>query len=114
MISRGVDVAIWGSWARYVCDAAPHRFVKFALDVMGVEKGESDEETIERGISAMEQFYRQIHMPANMKELGIAPTTEQIRIMAASCEEKTQGPNGAVKPLCKEDMEKIYTMALGK
>ena len=31
--------AIWGSWARYVYDAAPHRFVKFALDVMGLSEG---------------------------------------------------------------------------
>ena len=38
-------------------------------------------------------------------------TAEQIRAMAASCEEKTQGPNGAVKPLYKEDMEKIYIIA---
>ena len=51
-------------------------------------------------------------MPVNMRELGIAPTEEQIAFMAASCEEKTQGPNGAVKPLLKEDMEKIYRMAL--
>ena len=60
----------------------------------------------------MEQFYRDIHMPTNMRELGISPTRQQIAQMAASCEEKTQGPNGAVVPLRKEDMEKIYTMAL--
>ena len=78
---------------------------------MDVGKGADDKVTIERGISAMEHFYRQIHMPVNMKELGIAPTAEQIRAMAASCEEKTQGPNGAVKPLYKEDMEKIYIIA---
>ena len=112
-VAHGAGLAaIWGSWARYVCSAAPHRFVKFALDVMGVEPGQNDEETIERGICAMEQFYRDINMPVNMRELGIAPTEEQIAFMAASCEEKTQGPNGAVKPLLKEDMEKIYRMAL--
>ena len=114
-VAHGAGLAaIWGSWARYVYDAAPHRFVKFALDVMGVEEGGTGKETIERGICAMEDFYRQIHMPTNMKELGISPSKEQIRFMAASCEEKTQGPNGAVKPLHKEDMEKIYTMALGE
>ena len=32
--------------------------------------------------------------------------------MAASCEEKAGGANGQVIPLKKEDMEKIYRMAL--
>ena len=113
-VAHGAGLAaIWGSWARYVCDAAPGRFLKFALQIMKVTPGETDEETIERGICAMEQFFRDINMPVNMKELGIAPTKEQIEFMAASCEEKTQGPNGAVKPLRKEDMVKIYTAALG-
>lgn len=113
-VAHGAGLAaIWGSWARYVCDAAPARFEKFALEAMGVDNSGTQAEIIERGICAMEQFYREINMPTNMKELGIAPTPEQIRIMAASCEEKTQGPNGQVKPLLAADMEVIYTNALG-
>ncbi len=104
--------AIWGSWARYVYKAAPERFVKFALEVIGVKQGSNDEETIENGISGMETFYHEIGIPTNMRELGINPTEEQIRFMAASCEEKSGGANGQVVPLKKEDMEKIYRMAL--
>ena len=48
----------------------------------------------------------------HLKELGIAPTEEQIEFMAASCEEKAGGANGQVIPLKKEDMEAIYHMAL--
>ena len=111
-VAHGAGLAaIWGSWARYVHRAAPQRFVKFALEVLDATPGKDDEETIENGIRAMEQFYREIHMPTTMKELGIEPTDEQIAFMPASCEEKTGGANGAVIPLKKEDMEKIYKMA---
>lgn len=112
-VAHGAGLAaIWGSWARYVWKAAPHRFVKFAINVMGVTPGKDDAETVEKGIVAMEDFYRAIKMPTNMKELGVTPTDEQIEFMATSCHEKTGGANGAVIPLNKEDMAKIYRMAL--
>ncbi len=112
-VAHGAGLAaIWGSWARYVWKAAPHRFVKFAVNVMGVTPGKDDAETVEKGIVAMEDFYRAIKMPTNMRELGVTPTDEQIEFMAASCHDKTGGANGAVIPLNKEDMAKIYRMAL--
>ena len=111
-VAHGAGLAaIWGSWARYVHHAAPHRFVKFATDVMGISTLSTDEETIEAGIQAMEDFYRDIHMPTNMKELGIKPSDEQIEAMAASCAVKTGNANGQVIPLTKENMVKIYKMA---
>lgn len=113
-VAHGAGLAaIWSSWARYVYHAAPNRFEKFALEVMEVEPGATQNETIEKGISAMEQFYRDISMPTNMAELGIYPTDEQIACMAASCEEQDGGVTGNVVPLKKEDMEKIYKMARG-
>ena len=112
-VAHGAGLAaIWGSWARYVHPAAPHRFVKFAQRVLDVDGTGTEEEIIERGIQAMEEFYREIKMPTSMKELGIEPTEEQIRWMAQSCEIKAGGANGAVIPLKKEDMEQIYKMAL--
>lgn len=112
-VAHGAGLAaIWGSWARYVCDAAPERFLKYAVEVMDVAPVGTDAEIIENGIRKMEQFYRDINMPTNMKKLGIAPTEEQIQFMAASCEEKTKGANGAVKPLKKEDMAIIYRNSL--
>ncbi len=59
--------------------------MKYAVDVMGVTPGATDEETALAGIAAMEEFYHRIGMPINFKELGIAPTDEQIAEMAASC-----------------------------
>lgn len=111
-VAHGAGLAaIWGSWARYVSHRAPHRFVKFAMNVFGVAPEANEEETIEKGIRAVEDFYRSIHMPTSMGELGIHPTEEQIEEMAAGCERATGGSNGSVLPLKKEDMIQIYKMA---
>ena len=63
------------------------------------------------GIAAMEDFYHRIAMPANLKELGIAPTEEQILAMAASCAKASGGKKGSAKVLYEEDMAAIYRMA---
>jgi alcohol dehydrogenase YqhD (iron-dependent ADH family) len=104
--------AIWPSWARYVCKDCLPRFVKYAINVMKVEPGSTDEETALKGIEAMEDFYRQINMPTNMKELGIEPTEEQILEMTRSCAQAAGGKKGSAKILYPEDMAAIYRMAL--
>ena len=91
--------AIWPSWARYVCKDCLPRFVKYAINVMKVEPGSTDEETALKGIEAMEDFYRQINMPTNMKELGIEPTEEQILEMTRSCAQAAGGKKGSAKIL---------------
>ena len=107
-VAHGAGLAaIWASWARYVWTYAPDRFVKFAVRVMGVEPTGTDAEIVEKGICAVEDFYREINMPTNMRELGIAPTEEQIAEMA----EKSVA-EGSVKKLTREDMVAIYKAAL--
>ena len=111
-VAHGAGLAaVWGSWARYVSHAAKKRFAKFAVNVLGVMPGKDEEETIEKGIQTMEDFYRSIQMPTSLTELGINPTDEQIEQMAASCEQAAGGANGCVVPLKKEDMVQIYKMA---
>ena len=43
------------------------------LYVMDVKPCPTDEETAILGIEAMEDFFRSIHMPTNLKELGVTP-----------------------------------------
>lgn len=110
-VAHGAGLAaVWGSWARYVCSHAPHRFVKFAVNVMGVEPGE-DQAVMEAGIVAMEQFFRATGMPTNLSELGVAPTDAEIVHMAKSCYAACGGPCGCIKPLEVEDMIQIYKNA---
>ena len=113
-VTHGAGLAaVWPSWARYVYKECLPRFVRYAVKVMGVsDSGQGDEVVALEGITRMEDFYHRIGMPVNMRELGIAPTDEQIMEMARSCEEACGGKKGSAKVLFREDMEKIYRMAL--
>ena len=111
-VTHGAGLAaIWGTWARYVMKDCLPRFVRYAVNVMGVEPKENDEATALAGIEAMEAFYRRIGMPTNMRELGIEPTEEQILEMAKSCAAASGGVKGSAKKLYCADMAEIYRRA---
>jgi len=94
-IAHGAGLtAVWGSWARYVLKDCLPRFFRFARNVMGILEEGSEEEIALKGIEAMEDFYRQIGMPTNMKELGIEPTEEQMTAMAHMCSLAAGGCKG--------------------
>jgi len=113
-VAHGAGLAaVWGSWARYVKNDCLHRFYRFAVQVMGIEDTGSENETAFRGIEAMEDFYRSIHMPTNLKELGIEPTDEQLKTMAHMCSIAAGGSKGSAKKLVEKDMLEIYRMAAG-
>ena len=100
--------AVWGSWARYVYKNCLARFKRFAVNVMGVEPSGSDEETALKGIAALEDFFRRIHMPTNLKELGVNATEEDLATMAHKCAVGVDGAKGSAKLLREEDMLAIY------
>ena len=104
--------ALWGTWARYVYKERPERFVRFARNVLQVKPGADDEETILNGISAMEDYYRSIGMPVNLRELGVHPTDQQFRELARKCSVAANDSLGVVKKLHQADMEAIYRAAL--
>lgn len=113
-VAHGAGLAaLWGTWARYVLPCNPARFANFAVRVLGVEPQGDDTATALKGIEAMEDFYRAIHMPTSLKELGIAPTEEQIREMAHKCFVAAPNGLGAIKRLSEEDMAEIYRKAMG-
>jgi hypothetical protein len=108
-VAHGAGLAaIWGSWARYVYKDCLPRFKRFALNVMEVEDQGSDEDIALRGIEAMEDFYRQIKMPTNLRELGIEPTEEELTLMAKKCAAGVGGHCGSAKVLEEADMLAIY------
>lgn len=112
-VTHGAGLAaIWPSWARYVYKEALPRFVRYAIEVMNVEPAATDEETALKGIEAMEQFYHEIGMPINMKELGIEPTDEQCREMARRGAEACGGSRGSAKVMYEEDLYNVFKMAL--
>ncbi|MBO4882061.1 MAG: iron-containing alcohol dehydrogenase [Lachnospiraceae bacterium] len=112
-VAHGAELAaIWGSWARYVYKDCLHRFKKFALNVMDVADQGSDEEIALAGIEAMEDFYRSINMPTNLRELGVKATDEDLVTMAHKCAVGVGGEMGSAKVLNEEAMLAIFRAAM--
>ena len=103
--------AVWPAWARYVMKNCLHRFVRFAVNVMGAAPGATDEETAEKGIDALAAFFRSIGMPTNLKELGVSPADDDFKLLAKNCAIAVGGKIGSAMPLYEKDMEAIYRAA---
>ncbi|MBP5438059.1 MAG: iron-containing alcohol dehydrogenase [Treponema sp.] len=112
-VAHGAGLAaLWGSWARYVYKNCLPRFKKFAINVMGISPAAaSDEEIALKGIEAMEDFYHQIKMPTNLRELGVNATDDDLKLMAHKCAVGVNGGKGSAKFLKEEDMLEIYKMS---
>lgn len=113
-VAHGAGLAaVWGSWARYVYKENTSRFVRFAVNVMGVSNDFTNPEaTAQAGIEAMERFYRDMSMPISIHELiGREITEDEIRLMAEKCSLGNTFTIGNFKKLGKGDMEEIYRMA---
>ncbi len=113
-VTHGAGLAaLWPSWARYVKDRHLSRFVQFAVNVMGVANDFAHpDETAEKGISAIEDFYRKIGMPTNIHELlGREITDAEIDIMVDKCSRGGTITLGAMEVLTADDMRAIYNMA---
>lgn len=112
-VTHGAGLAaVWGSWARYVLNVIPHRFAKFAINVLDVEDTGDEKKTALKGIEAMEKFYRYINMPTSIRELGINPTDDQIEEMAVKATHFGKITLGTVLALDKNDIITIYKNAL--
>ena len=112
-VAHGAGLAaIWGSWARYVYKNCLPRFKRFAINVMCVADEGTDEEIALRGIEAMEDFYREIKMPTNLRELGVKATEEDLKLMAHKCAVGVNGGMGSARFLREEDMLAIFRMSM--
>ena len=103
--------AIWGTWARYVCLEDPERFAKLGEGVFGTKRTGSPERDAEAAIKAFEEYFRTIHMPTSIRDLGVRPTEKQIDEMAEKAVYWGKRTLGAFKVLGKEDIARIYTEA---
>lgn len=116
-VAHGAGLAaVWGSWARYVRTANPQRFVRFAVNVMGVTNDFADaDRTALAGIEAMERFYRSIGMPVSIPELiGRPATAEEIDEMACKCSRGGTSTEGSFRLLAADDLRAIYRAANGE
>ena len=112
-VAHGAGLAaIWGSWARYVMDQKPQRFAQFAHRIFDLPQTGDPAADGLRGIEAMEDYFRSIRMPVNLRELGVGELTEeQIDELAEKCTYFGRRTIGQFKVLGKEDIKAIYRMA---
>ena len=114
-VTHGAGLAaIWGSWARYVMNRHIDRFVKFAIEVMGVPKDNIEKPlaTATTGVRNLENFFHEIGMPTNIPELiGREATEEEIRTLVDKCSRGGTITIGAMEVLKADDMTAIYQMA---
>ncbi len=111
-VAHGAGLAaVWGSWARYVCDSCLDRFYRFATNVMLIEDTGDEKQVALEGIKAMEKFFVSINMPISFKDMNLDPSEEDMKLMAHKCYVGTGGPFGSAKKLSEEDMLAIYEMA---
>ena len=111
-VAHGAGLAaIWASWARYVMSVDYSRFAYFGEGVFGLKRTGDDKADAERTVLAMEDFYRKISMPTNLRELGIEPTDSQIEELAVKCTFFGKRTVGSFKVLGKEDIADIYRLA---
>lgn len=115
-VAHGAGLAaLWCSWARYVYRENISRFVRFAVNVMGVTNDFTHPgHTALAGIEAVENFYRAIGMPTGIGQLiGRKVTDEEIGEMARKCSHDSNRTVGNLKKLTREDMIAVYKLANG-
>ena len=113
-VTHGAGLAaIWGSWARYVMDKHISRFVKFAVNVMGVTNDFTDPKaTALKGVEAIERFFHAIGMPTSIPELiGRQATDEEIETLVEKCSRGGKMNIGAMEVLTPKDMTAVYRLA---
>jgi hypothetical protein len=112
-VAHGAGLAaVWGAWARYVYKNCLCRFHSFAVNVMGVRPSGTKEELALKGIEELEEFFKFLGMPTNLRELGVNPTDADLKKMAKLAAEAAGGKKGSAMVLYEEDMYNIYKAAL--
>lgn len=103
--------AIWGTWARYVYLDDPERFAKLGAGVFGIKRTGSPENDAAASIKAFEDYFRKIHMPVSLRELGINPSDKQLDELADKAVFFGKRTLGAFKVLQRDDIREIYRLA---
>lgn len=109
-MTHGATLAIMiPCWMEYVYQTDIARFVKYAVDVWGVENDVfRPEKTALEGIHKTREFFRALGMPVSFADAGIG--ADRIEEMAENC--TRFGAVGGFVKLEKEDCVRIYQTAV--
>ncbi|MBQ4011242.1 MAG: iron-containing alcohol dehydrogenase, partial [Erysipelotrichales bacterium] len=108
-ITHGLGLAILTPrWMRHVLsEKTVDRFVKFGVNVFGIDANLPKMEIAEKAIESLENFlYKDLGLTSNLTELGI--TDEYFDIMA----ERVSAGKGYFTDMTKEDCLAVYKACL--
>lgn len=110
-ITHGIGLAILTPrWMKHILsEKTLPRFVKFAVNVMGIGKSDDDWKTAEQGIDALYAFFESIGIPMHLKDVGIDDS--RIDEMAQHVVDGWPMQYGYV-PLTREDIAEIFRACL--
>lgn len=112
-VAHGAGLAaVWGAWARYVLPEGPARFAGLLRQLFTLPEGLDDTAAALAGIGKMEDFFRAIGMPTNLRELGVQPTEAQLREMAEKSCWNGRRTIGGMKKLTAAEAYEIYKLAM--
>jgi alcohol dehydrogenase YqhD (iron-dependent ADH family) len=111
-IAHGAGLAVvFPSWMRQVYKHDMQRFVRFAVEVWGVEPGYwNAERTALQGIRELQAFLISIGMPGSLADLQIPG--DRLGEMARKCTGNDTHTVGQFVKLTSADIEAIYRRAL--
>ncbi len=89
---------------RRLCEGAPAKFARFAVNVFGVcADGKTETETAKEGVACLAAFIREMGLPTTFADMGLSEDTDY-RSVADSSNIIT---NGCFKPLTHDDIYEI-------
>ena len=103
--------AIWGSWARFVMAPLMDRFALLGERLFHIDG--NTEEKAEGAIEKMEEFFSSIHMPVNIRELGIELTDEDIKVLSYGATYHGERVLGDKVKLGEKEISAIFQSARG-
>ena len=111
-ITHGAGLtALFGSWARFVCNHKIERFCQYAVRMWGIEMDfENPEKTALEGIRRTEAFFKKLKLPVSLKELEI--NESEIGELADKCSFYGKRTIPGIVELDRGKMFTIYKMAM--
>lgn len=111
-VAHGAGLAVMiPAWMEFCARLNPDKLWRFAINVMSVNPaGKDTDEIIDEGISELKNFYHDLGLTTNLKELiGQDPDIEK---MVKSLERNVGPTLGNYVPLSMQDCAEIYKIAL--
>ena len=109
-LSFGETYIIFPAWLAYTYRKDLKKAAQFAERVLDVEPGASQEETALKGVAAIRAFFREVGLPASLKEVGVRPEDHEEYARRAFA---TAGMDrlGGVSKLDFNDVLAVYRLA---